>query len=371
MRGERYFLMHYIESVSALPRRPYAISYDPSDGVYRLVASNEFRILHLTDIHLGGSLFSSDKDLSALAACAAEIRWTRPDLVIVTGDLCLPQGVSSLSFDNVAPIRQFASFMSNLGVPWTFTYGNHDGEPLAVLDNRGLDSLFRELAILSPDLLLYPQCPTDSSGRSDRLLEIVNEDGGLRMALFLLDSGGCADGDLLSYDYVRDDQVERYRQEVMRLSAREGSLVPSLIFLHIPLTEYRTAWELYRRGSSDVSYFFGANRERPDGKVHCSEHPSALFDAVVELGSTQGIFCGHDHENNISLEYRGVRLTYGMSIDYLTYPGIAKRTVQRGGELIAIAEDGSWSVEQVPLKEIEGRSPNWEFGNGNGTRIKE
>ena len=353
MRVERYSLMPYVRSLSPLQRRVYPISCDASSGVYRLIASGEFRILHLTDIHLGGSLFTSGKDLMALKACAAEIRATSPDLVIVTGDLALPQGVSSLSFDNVAPIRQFAAFMEKLGVPWAFTYGNHDSEPLAVLGGGEVNELFLELAARSPEILLYSAFRPCRSGRNNALIEVANADGSLRTALFLLDSGDYAEEDPSSYDYIRDDQVEWYRREVLRLSDREGSTVPSLLFLHIPLTEYRRAWDLYRRGSAEVSYFFGTNGEYPKGRVNCSDHPSSLFQEVVALGSTKGIFCGHDHYNNFSVEYRGVRLTYGMSIDYLTYPGIARREGQRGGELITLREDGSWEVKQVPLSSIE------------------
>ena len=65
------------------------------------------------------------------------------------------------------------------------------------------------------------------------------------------------------------------------------------------------------------------------------------------------MFCGHDHYNNMSLEYEGVRLTYGMSIDYLAMPGIEKDTAQRGGELITIHRDGSWDLQQIPLVSIE------------------
>lgn len=51
-----------------------------------------------------------------------------------------------------------------------------------------------------------------------------------------------------------------------------------------------------------------------------------MFDTALELGSTSGFFCGHDHYNNASIEYKGIRLTYGMSIDYLAMPGIEKET---------------------------------------------
>ena len=89
-------------------------------------------------------------------------------------------------------------------------------------------------------------------------------------------------------------------------------------------------------------------------KVCCSNYPSALFDRMLALGSTTGVFCGHDHYNNMSLEYKGIRLTYSMSIDYLAMPGIEHDTAQRGAELITIHPDASWDLVQIPLISITG-----------------
>ena len=54
------------------------------------------------------------------------------------------------------------------------------------------------------------------------------------------------------------------------------------------------------------------------------------------------MFCGHDHLNNWSVEYKGVRLTYDMSVDYLAYFGIYKKYEQRGGTVITVQPDGSF-----------------------------
>ena len=97
-----------------------------------------------------------------------------------------------------------------------------------------------------------------------------------------------------------------------------------------------------------MQYCFGENGEG----VCCSEHPSRLFEAAKELGSTQGFFCGHDHLNNLSLEYEGMRLTYGMSIDYLAMPGIAREMKQRGGTLITLLDDGGMELRQVLLSSL-------------------
>lgn len=78
-----------------------------------------------------------------------------------------------------------------------------------------------------------------------------------------------------------------------------------------------------------------------------------IFDTAVSLGSTKAMFCGHDHYNNISLEYKGIRLTYGYSIDYLVMPGIEKDTKQRGGTLISIDRTGKFEISPKQLDAIE------------------
>ena len=154
------------------------------------------------------------------------------------------------------------------------------------------------------------------------------------------------------YDYIHDDQVNWYADEVERMNEEAGHTVPSMLFFHIPLQQYRTAYELYEKSSDEVTYYFGENNETAIDKICCSDYPSKLFDTAKEIGG-EAMFCGHDHYNNMSLEYQGVRLTYGMSIDYLVMPGIGKQTAQRGGELITIHQDGSWDLWQIPLDSLK------------------
>jgi len=345
----------YINSVANLSESRNKIEYDPDSGVYTITNDDDsdFRILQLTDIHLGGSLLSYDKDLKALKACCRLIEYTKPDLVVVTGDLCFPMGVMSFSFNNSAPVQQFAAFMRNVGIPWAFTYGNHDTETMSITDQTGLNELYQSLSWDTSKNLLYPYTQPDVWGRNNQLIEIRNSDGTLNQALFLIDSNAYTGEGLNKYDFIHDDQVDWYRSNVLRLTAEEGKTVSSLAFFHIPLQQYRTAYELYEAGSDEVKYFFGANDEKLIDKVCCSEYPSEFFDIAKELGSTKAMFCGHDHYNNMSLEYEGIRLTYGMSIDYLVMPGIARDTAQRGGTLIICHPDGNYEIEQIPLISIK------------------
>ena len=352
MSRETYYTQPYINSLPVVEHRANTIEYNEESGVYTITGSGEdFRILHLTDIHLGNSLFSARQDIKALTACYTLIENSHPDLVLVTGDLSFPLGIMSMSFNNSAPVYQFAAFMRNLGIPWAFTYGNHDTESLASMDKEALNDVFLSLSYKTSGTLLYPYVQPEVTGRNNQLIELRNADGNINTALFLIDSNAYTGKGINVYDYIHDDQVDWYTEEVERLNAEAGREIPSMIFFHIPLQQYRTAYELYEAGSDEVTYFFGVNGEKMINKVCCSDYPSSLFDRAREIGC-EAMFCGHDHYNNMSLEYEGVRLTYGMSIDYLAMPGIENDTEQRGGELITIRTDGNWDLLQIPLDSL-------------------
>jgi hypothetical protein len=357
LKRDRWYTQTYINSVPVVQHNTHKISYDEDTGIYTITkTTDDFKILHLTDIHIGGSLYSYPEDLKALRACYAEIEHTHPDLVIVTGDMCFPMGIMSMSLNNSAPVHQFAAFMRNTGIPWAFTYGNHDTESMSKLNKKELNEVYKSLSYKTSANLLYPYVQPDIMGRNNQLIELRNSDGSLNTGLFLIDSNAYTADGLNEYDFIHDDQVRWYAEEVERMNAEAGHTVDSLLFFHIPLQEYKTATELYLEGSDEVKHFFGDNPGDHGGVTNdlvcCSEYPSKLFDTAVELGSTTGMFCGHDHYNNASLEYKGIRLTYGMSIDYLAMPGITKETKQRGAELITIHSDSSWDLEQIPLESI-------------------
>ena len=110
-------------------RRENEIKYNNDSGVYTIKTDKEdFRILQLTDIHLGGTILSYGRDKKALMACEKLIRHTQPDLVVVTGDLTYPMRGPVFSYDNKRLVRTFAAFMRHLSVPWAFTFGNHDSD---------------------------------------------------------------------------------------------------------------------------------------------------------------------------------------------------------------------------------------------------
>lgn len=356
MSSDNYFTQPYINKVSVVEHHDNPISYNEETGVYTITTDkNDFKILQLTDIHLGGSLFSARQDLKALDACYKLIEASRPDFVVVTGDMVFPMGIMSFSLNNKAPMEQFAAFMRNIGIPWAFTYGNHDTEAMACITADEFDGLMKSLSFKSSANLLYPYIQPDIYGRSNQMIEIRNADGTLMQALFLMDSNDYipdASG-INEYDYIRDDQVEWYKKNVLALQEQERKDIDSMIFFHIPLQEYKTANDLYEDGSDQATYYYGELGEDMIDKICCSTYSSRLFETAVKLGSTRAMFCGHDHYNNQSLEYKGIRLTYGYSIDYLAMPGIEDDVEQRGATLITIDKSGDFEITPYRMIDIQ------------------
>lgn len=358
MNLDSWILQPYISTIPNVEHRNLPIVYDENTWVYTIENENntDFKILQLTDIHLGGSVLSATKDMSAFKAVYNLIEYTKPDLVVVTGDFVFPLWVQSFSFNNYTPLMQFASFMRNINIPWALTYGNHDYEFVASHSEEELIDMFKTFSYKNTKSLLYPDIQADITGRNNQIINIRNKNWKLIQSLFLLDSNSYTGEWLNDYDYIHDDQVEWYEENIKKLK-EENKNVASMLFFHIPLKEYRTAYDLYLAGDSSVGYFYWTVWEK-DELIACSEYTSKLFEKAVELASTKAIFVGHDHYNNISLEYEGIRLTYGMSIDYLAMPWISSRKEQRWGTLITIHSDSSFDIEPITLSDIVF---DWDF----------
>lgn len=356
MSMDIFLTQPFINKVSRVLQQNDDISYNEENGVYTITTKkDDFKILQLTDIHLGGSFISYRKDLKSLQACYQLIKHTKPDFVVVTGDLVFPMGIMSFSLNNNAPIMQFANFMRNTGIPWAFTYGNHDTEGMATLNVNEFDDLMKSLSFKTSGNLLYPYIQPDIYGRSNQMIEIRHDDGKLMQALFLIDSNDyiSTSTKINEYDYIHDDQVKWYEKNVLSLSKKEGYTIPSTLFFHIPLKEYITANDLYEKGSKEVKYYYGILGETMIDKICASKYDSKLFDTAVKLKSTKAMFFGHDHYNNQSLEYKGIRMTYGYSIDYLAMPGIEDDEEQRGATLITVDKSGRLKIEPYRLMDIQ------------------
>ena len=74
IQRDTWYTQSYINSVPVVEHSTSMIDYDEATGTYTITkTTDDFKILHLTDIHIGGSLYSYTKDIRALSACFTEI----------------------------------------------------------------------------------------------------------------------------------------------------------------------------------------------------------------------------------------------------------------------------------------------------------
>ena len=328
-------------------------------GNYTFVTDGDLKVLQLTDVHIGGGWMAFKKDAMALNAVAAMVTAEKPDLVIVTGDVGYPVPFQAGTFNNKSSAKIFAELMEQLGVYWTLGFGNHDTELYSYYSREKMAAFYG-----SGDYkyCLFQAGPAEIDGSGNQIIVVKNSKGVATQLLYVLDSHSYTGGDYLGikwlYDNIHQNQIDWYADTLKTYEAENDAVYASLgadkiptlrscLFFHIPLTEYKDAWYEYiengQKDTENVKLIYGTAGESKK-VVYCGVGDDNLFEEVQELGSTQGIFCGHDHLNNFSLEYKGIRLTYGRSVDYLAYPGIYKIGSQRGCTVITYAPDGSMDV---------------------------
>ena len=341
-----------------------AVEYDAqlvpekdADGNWTFTTDRDFKVLQLADVHIGGGWMSAKKDGMAMNAVAAMVTAEKPDLVIVTGDVGYPVPFQAGTLNNKLSAEVFAELMESLGVYWTIGFGNHDTEAYSYFSREDIAEFYSQDKY---EHCLFLAGPEEVDGCGNQIINVKNTLGIITQTLFVFDSHSYIDGDFLGimwkYDNIHENQVQWYKDSLASLNAQNNALfeemrleqtsdIKSAAFFHIPLTEQKDAWyEYVENGFEDtenVKYHYGVAGE--SGKiVYSGVKEDSLFEAMEELGSTKAVFCGHDHYNNFSIEYKGIRLTYGMSIDYLAYPGIYKEGSQRGCTIIEFSPDGTF-----------------------------
>lgn len=282
--------------------------YPESSSTLKISQPSRFTILQLTDSHF----FQKRPEIPnanerTVGDWKKMVDRYRPDVVCITGDLWHENHEG-----RGAEYQHHAiGWLGELGVPWTFCWGNHDqldSQPKghdALHDGR--NSLYRGGA-QSGNYTVQIQ---DKSGKPIWELLCVNTH---RLGLV-----GTASDWLAALTKTRRDQ--RSKQ------------APTFAFFHIPLQQY----EQLRTGG-------GMSGITMEGVCNETEKGDALKQFAA-LGNVRATFCGHDHTNDYFGVVDGIELVYGRSSGWNAY-GFEK--VRKGGKLItANCETGSYAWETV------------------------
>ena len=322
----------------------------------KLKQDRDLKILQLTDIHIGNGPLTTKKDKKAIEAVCALIEYSRPDLIILSGDMVFPVSVISGTNDNLTALKVLVKVIEEYKTPWTLCFGNHDAESFAKYSKSEVCNYLESEEL---KYCLFNRGPNSLDGMGNHLINIYNYDGSFNSTIFLLDNGMYLGNSQLSgYLEISESQTNWYEQQILKLNQHFNKTIDSYVFYHVPGKEYELGWEEYKNQGENALYYFGQAGEKNE-KISCPSELGTFFPKVLELGSTKAIFCGHDHLNDFSIEYMGIRLTYSKSIDYTAYvfQGIANKTEQRGGTLLSLkgvntSQKESFLISSIKLVDI-------------------
>ena len=278
--------------------------------VLQKTPGKDFVILNLTDLHMTDFDYYGSYNVRLFSHIRTLVEQQEPDLITISGDL-----FSSCSV--FWSVHQLADFLDSLGVPWAPLFGNHD-------DGGNCDLNYLADVMMESDLCLMRKGdPTMGVGNY-----IVNICQGEEIihSLILMDSHG---------DGLHENQYAWYAW------AAEGANAPSTVILHIPLSQYETAYDLAWNGQGWNEGFgaFGSRKE-----AICPERGSeGFFELVKAIGLTKNILCGHDHINDFSVLYEGVRLSYGLRLGVYG----AHHPDNMGATLLSVDDNGKMELTHI------------------------
>ena len=159
---------------------------DEKDGYYTFTTDKDFKVVQLSDVHIGAGFMSTKKDIMAANAVEAMVRAEKPDLVVVTGDIGYPVPFQSGTLNNKNAAKIFANLMEKMGVYWCLTYGNHDTEAYSFFNRADISKIYSNKE-------KYPHClfqsgPEDVDGYGNYPIKVKNSAGKITQVFFMIDS---------------------------------------------------------------------------------------------------------------------------------------------------------------------------------------
>ena len=282
----------YIDSFAKVEYENQLVPEYDEDGVAYFVTDGDFKILHITDVHICGGVLSIEQDKKAINAVAAMVAAEKPDLVVASGDISFAVPWAG-TINNSYAHEYFKRLMDNLGVYWTVTFGNHDSEAYDFYGRAAVAKMYED------EDLKYCLFTADDGGiygEGNHVINVKNSKGLITKSVIMMDTNAYTDEDPLGinwiYDNIHADQIEWYRNRIEKYNAYNSAIinampegerpeniedfttVQSLLFIHIPLMEVRNAYDEYlaagENDTENVKYLGGKVGEIAP-YVYCSE----------------------------------------------------------------------------------------------------
>ena len=287
-------------------------------------AGEDFVVMNFADLHIGDYHYDALFALREVETIRLLVEKYQPDLITLSGD-------NIWSDSTIYSAHWLSEFLDSLGVPWAPVMGNHE-------DDGNCDlNYIADVMMNSKNCLLQKGAP--ELGVGNYVINIAQGDEMVH-SLILMDS---------HYTGVWENQIEWYKWAATGINEANGSPVESTVIFHVPIAQYvyayEEAWDEETQSWKEGYDAFGLMKETPCPEVDEDGNPvdNGFFAAMKEVGTTKNALCGHDHINNYSIVYEGIRLTYSMRL------GISGSydVDNMGATLITIDDEGSASVRHV------------------------
>lgn len=246
----------------------------------------KFKIVQLTDIHFKPN---DPKSTDFLYVITEMLELEKPDFVILTGDIVWGAPAEDA-------MRSVLDLVAEKNIPFAVTFGNHDhefdlnkDELFKIVESYPLNCTKSEKKIAGVGNCYIPIKSSSSSKNS--------------MILYCFDSHAyTSTKEYEGYDYVEFDQIEWYRDLSTKFTKKNNGVpIPSLAFFHIPFPEFTES-------SANEEAIIGTKREG----ICAPTINSGLFVSMKEMKDILGVFVGHDHNNDFSVYWKGILLSYGL-----------------------------------------------------------
>ncbi|HPO15151.1 MAG TPA: metallophosphoesterase [Candidatus Hydrogenedentes bacterium] len=273
----------------------------PGVAHLRIPHPRRFRILQITDLHFfAGKLTLHDtgnrRTIETMKKLVAKVH---PNLLMVTGDLW-PENRDGMAEPRM---RYIIKQIEALGVPWAYTWGNHDQLP---------DFKVGHEAFTKAKNSLYRGADSDGN----YVINLLSWWQGFRI------------GQIVCLNTHRDGVQKEQQEWLKNLAKTDPGPLMRLAFFHIPLKQYEDIWN-----SGEAIGVIGENSasEKEDGST---------FTLLKSMGVI-ACFCGHDHANDYSGELEDVDLVYGRATGAGGYGGAV---IPKGGKFITVNCIKEWQT---------------------------
>lgn len=317
----------------------------PAEDYITTLAINDienFTICVFNDLHIS-VLTNLTDEIAYYEKCLISNGGVLPSLIVLNGDSFMGAAKSQ--------VERFFDWIDSKGVPFAYTYGNHDLQ--GTYSNILIDQVIKSC---EHAVLLNP-INDNVFGDSNYVLNIeeIGTPNTLKWQLYFYDSNTYYGVD---YDVIHEDQIAWYEKQQQALEDLGTPNIPSLTFMHIPTEEFEEAYKTI--GHNVTSGHDTADTESlwyMGESISWGYKETEFYETMQEYKNNKAIIVSHDHVNLTDWHYdkdegsadNMIHLIYGLK----TGRGIYHDTRIMGASFYTLKDSNEFDIKwmNVPYEE--------------------